>query len=745
MTILVGVLVLTALGIAAAGFLGIWGVNDRMQHLGSVTIKDSELTTDLRRTLLHAVRAQKNAVLSLDDKESHRFAEQSRLAVQEVERLRQELVNRRGTDPSMVIRQALEAFNKNWLEYQPVEQEVLKLAEENTNAKAERLWLGEATKQLSALDGALEGIAKLAAQEAADAKGSVAERARQVRESCRTADLRAEAFRCQAVLAAHIRSTGDEKKRLDRQLDQCYQEVTARLQALATAADEKIQSRLEKARNLWKDYQETAEKVRQLSREDSVNRATLLTLGKAFQLSDTCERLLKTVKDQLVVEEEADVAQSLAVARHTTWWMAGITIAGLGLGLAVSIVVARSITGPVAQAVALTRAMAQGDLTQRLRLDQRNEIGQLTQSMDSVAENLAGIMAELQGKAGDIGRSSDELSQVSHQLLAQSEQVASQSTTVAGATEELSHSIQSMAAAAEEMSMNIASISSASEQMSVNVGAVSAAAEETSTNVQVVAKAVADISVSFQQIAQEAQGGAEVASQATQLAASATSTMNSLHQGASEISKVTETIKMIAMQTNLLALNATIEATSAGEAGKGFAVVAHEIKELANQSGKAAEGIAARIENGQARATEAVQMIQNVAEVIGTINASAARIRTAVDQQNQAAQTIARNVQEASKGVGDIARSIAEVASGTTDMSRNVGEASQGANAVSRNTAEAAKAANDIAANIQGVSAATRATSTSAGKVNRSAEVLAQIGTDLRQIVSKFRTDGQHA
>ena len=57
---------------------------------------------------------------------------------------------------------------------------------------------------------------------------------------------------------------------------------------------------------------------------------------------------------------------------------------------------------------------------------------------------------------------------------------------------------------------------------------------------------------------------------------------------------MTETIKMIALQTNLLALNATIEATSAGEAGHGFAVVAHEIKELANQSAKAAEDIAAR-------------------------------------------------------------------------------------------------------------------------------------------------------
>jgi methyl-accepting chemotaxis protein len=208
-----------------------------------------------------------------------------------------------------------------------------------------------------------------------------------------------------------------------------------------------------------------------------------------------------------------------------------------------------------------------------------------------------------------------------------------------------------------------------------------------------------------------------------------------------EINKVTETIKMIAMQTNLLALNATIEATSAGEAGKGFAVVANEIKELAHQSGKAAEGIAAKIEAIQGSIREAVRVIQTVSEVIGTINTGAGRISEAVEKQTQAAHTISLNINEASKGVGEIARSIAEVAGGATDMSRNVGEAAQGATAVSKNAGEAAAAANEIAASIQGVSTATRQSSASAGQVRQSADALAQIGTALREIVSKFTTD----
>src|SRR5205823_698178 len=100
-------------------------------------------------------------------------------------------------------------------------------------------------------------------------------------------------------------------------------------------------------------------------------------------------------------------------------------------------------------------------------------------------------------------------------------------------------------------------------------------------------------------------------------------------RSAGEINKVTETIKMIALQTNLLALNATIEATSAGEAGKGFAVVAREVKELANQSGQAAEDIARKIEAVQGSTREAVRVIQSVAEIIGAIHASAGRISEA--------------------------------------------------------------------------------------------------------------------
>ena len=219
-----------------------------------------------------------------------------------------------------------------------------------------------------------------------------------------------------------------------------------------------------------------------------------------------------------------------------------------------------------------------------------------------------------------------------------------------------------------------------------------------------------EISSSFADVLKDVHEGSNIAGEASRMADSATETIQLLNRSGAEISKVTETIKMIALQTNLLALNATIEATSAGEAGKGFAVVAHEIKELANQSAKAAEDIARKIEGVQDDTRKAVQVIQNVSQIIKDINASSGRISQSVEKQTRAATMISQNVSEANKGVGDIARSIAEVAKAAGDMSRNVAEAARGATDVSRNVGEAAQAARGISSDIHGVSNASRST-----------------------------------
>ncbi len=112
------------------------------------------------------------------------------------------------------------------------------------------------------------------------------------------------------------------------------------------------------------------------------------------------------------------------------------------------------------------------------------------------------------------------------------------------------------------------------------------------------------------------------------------------------IGQIVDLISSIASQTNLLALNATIEAARAGEAGRGFAVVASEVKNLAQQTAKATEGVGAQIAQIRQAADAAVGALAGVSAGIEHINQSSSAIAAAVEQQGAATGEIARNVQQ---------------------------------------------------------------------------------------------------
>src|SRR5690606_17787491 len=129
------------------------------------------------------------------------------------------------------------------------------------------------------------------------------------------------------------------------------------------------------------------------------------------------------------------------------------------------------------------------------------------------------------------------------------------------------------------------------------------------SNVQNVAAGAEEMGASIREIATNANEAAKVASRAVDFSTSTAETVGALGATSQEIGDVVKVITSIAEQTNLLALNATIEAARAGAAGKGFAVVAGEVKDLAAESGRAAEDIARRIEDVQRQTASAVSAI----------------------------------------------------------------------------------------------------------------------------------------
>ncbi|MCQ4159844.1 methyl-accepting chemotaxis protein [Roseomonas sp. GC11] len=181
-------------------------------------------------------------------------------------------------------------------------------------------------------------------------------------------------------------------------------------------------------------------------------------------------------------------------------------------------------------------------------------------------------------------------------------------------------------------------------------------------NVNTVAAATEELGASIREIAARVQGSATATRDVSSQTERTGAVVQQLQDSASRIGDVVELIRRIAGQTNLLALNATIEAARAGEAGKGFAVVASEVKNLANETAKATDGIAELVGQIQQATGAAVMAVQAITEGVEGIDHSASAIAAAVEEQSVATQEIARSVQLAAHGTNEVTQTIASVA-----------------------------------------------------------------------------------
>lgn len=732
LTIVVGVLVLTTVVIVTVGYFQLGSLGYQLQKTRDVFNKETTACEQLETNFLASGRSLRTAVIAPQEEASRKAAAEARQSIQIATKHYQELKGILEAEKDTEALALLEQFATPWAEWNEAAREVLLLSGRNTITKA-RVILNKVYDRLNAQEA---GFGELVRQAEKDAAKDADKRARTL------VGLRGAYTDLLRHLYRHVDTPSAEGfDAYEDAIASRLREIEQSLASLAPAPEGPARQAQEQLIASLPALKKQAADIIALSREDTNNLAALKILGPIGQSGNACVDLLEKLATIFYARLEKQLQASID---SSTWAQRGMVLMpliGITISVLMSFVIVRSIVDPVKQGLAVSERIAAGDLTARLNLDQNDEVGQLTQALDRTAEAFSTVVGEVRDVSGHLGQSSGDLSTVSNGLLAQSEEMATQANYVAASSEQMATNISTMAAAAEQMSMNVVSISSASEEISVNVGTISTASETAAQSVRGVAQAIQNATASFGEISGEASRGAEVAGQAQTMAGQATTTMRTLDKAASEISKVTEVIKTIALQTNLLALNATIEATAAGEAGKGFAVVANEIKELASQSGRAAEDIARKIEDVQGSTREAVNVIGQIAAIIDRISTASANIARAVDRESRSAQESSARLAEASRGVENIARSIAEVSKGATDMSRNASEVSRAANDVSRNASEAARGLRDVTSNIHGVSQATQDASENAQKVNAAAAALRTIAQELERLVSRFRVE----
>jgi methyl-accepting chemotaxis protein len=294
-------------------------------------------------------------------------------------------------------------------------------------------------------------------------------------------------------------------------------------------------------------------------------------------------------------------------------------------------------------------ADGEGDLTRRLNISTKDELGDLARWFNIFIEKLQHIIQDISVNAEDLSSSSKKLSALSQEM--------------AGSAIEVSSESEAIATSSQAVNQNITSIAAAMEQSSVNLSTVAAAAEE--------------MTATINQISRNTGQATQIAGKAVDQVKSATNRVQLLGQAAIDISKVTETITEISEQTNLLALNATIEAARAGEAGKGFAVVANEIKELARQTATATSEIKEKIDSIQITTKGTVTDIENISDIINNVNEIIVTIALAIEEQSSSTQEISRNVNQASAGIQEVNFKVVDSSVSFDHVARNLAHMNQ--------------------------------------------------------------------
>ena len=347
------------------------------------------------------------------------------------------------------------------------------------------------------------------------------------------------------------------------------------------------------------------------------------------QLHDRAEQVVSQVNQAYAAEDRSMQAQ----LHQSAMLIIGSSALALLVGLIAAWVITRLIVAPLRSVIAVARQIAAGDLSGRMEVRRRDEIGQLMQAMQQMGSGLSQMVSGLQ--AG---------------------------------IEQLASSAHSLSSVTEQTNLEVSSQKEETEQVATAMNQMTATVHDVARNAEQAAQAAqtADDKVdSGQQVVRMSLQRIELLATSS---SSASASIESLSAQIQNIGTVLNVINSVAEQTNLLALNAAIEAARAGEQGRGFAVVADEVRALAKRTRQSTEEIERLVSTLRSAAQSSVQQIQHSGDLVKLAVSDALEtesalgsIAAAVSLIQQMNQQIAAAAEEQSSVAEEINRSVTSI------------------------------------------------------------------------------------
>ncbi len=400
------------------------------------------------------------------------------------------------------------------------------------------------------------------------------------------------------VLMRHILEVDASSKQ--KQADRLAEIRSKTLPELLTRYEALISSEEERA--LYKDfrskltaYHATEEKLIELS---NMGDAMLSDIRLALhgESSRTFIALTDVLAKDIALNAEGVHKATLDSRKEydrALWVAAGVIVFAMLACVMLAVFISRSITQPLAEAVTLANAVAEGDLSRQLHVAGRDELSTLGNTLNTMIHNLSNLVGRIRSGTDSIATASAQIAQGNADLSSRTENQAA--------------SLQETAASMQQMDDTVRGNSDNARQAN--------------------------------QLALQA---TQVATQGGQDVGHVVATMSAIQESSRRISDIIGVIDGIAFQTNILALNAAVEAARAGEQGRGFAVVASEVRSLAQRSANAAREIKGlitdsveKVEMGTHQVNQAGQTIDDVVLQVRKVNDLIAEISSSSTEQSQ--------------------------------------------------------------------------------------------------------------